>query len=109
MRKTKENLAHPARGNAQMRDAAETANEERAEATGGALSTDGVGSGFDAEDAEDAEVETDEATGDGPMSGEMTDPPTTKRAEGTKKNRKHGLKPPHGKSNHAAANSSKKI
>jgi len=109
MRKTKENQAHPARGNAQMRDAAETANEERAEATGGEMSTDGVGSGFDAEDADDAKMETDEATGDGPMSGEMTDPATARPRRGTKKNRKHGLKPPHGKSNHAAANSSKQI
>lgn len=109
MRKRKENLTNPATiGDSQIRDAVETANEERADAIGGETSTEGVGRGFDAEGADASEQEKAEASADGPVAGEMTDPPTTKRGvSGKKKSKKDRIHPANSPSNHAAANSSK--
>ena len=111
MRKTKENSAHPARGgNSQIRETQATANEERYEAVGGETSTEGVGRGYDPEGADASGMEKSESSADGPLSGELSDPPTKKRlARGNGKDRKHGIRPPDGRSNHAAANSSKSI
>ena len=107
MRKTKENSALPPRkGNSQSRDAQETANEEDYEANGGASSTDGVGPGYDADGPDASREEKAEATGDGPLSGDVSDPPTHKPG---KKKRRKGIQPADGKSNHAAENSSKAI
>lgn len=112
MRKTKENLAHPARvGNSQMREAIETENEELYEAVGGETSTEGVGRGFDADGPDASEFEKSESTADGPLAGEVTDPPSKKRmGRGSKKkDRKHGIHPANSRSNHSAANSTKSI
>ena len=107
MHKTKENSAMPQRkGGFESRDAQETANEEHYEAIGGASSTDGVGQGYDADGGNATKEEKAEATGDGPLSGDVFDPPTQKPG---KKKQKRGVQRADGPSNHAAENSSKAI
>ena len=107
MHKTKENSARPPRKDeVESQEALEAGNEERYEAMGGASSTDGVGPGYDADGPDASDEEKAESTGDGPLSGDVFDPPTSKPG---KKKRKKGIQPADGKSNHAAENSSKSI
>ena len=107
MHKTKENSAKPHRKDGfESREAQETDNEERYEAMGGATSTDGVGPGYDADGSDASDEEKSESTGDGPLSGDVSDPPTKKLG---KRMHKKGIQPADGKSNHAAENSSKTI
>lgn len=110
MRKRKENSIRPrADIPANVRDAVETANEERAAAIGGENATEGLGNGFD--DLGNEADESNQALGsaDGPAAGESTDPPFTPRAARKKHAKKRGVTPPDGPSNHAAAHSSKTI
>ncbi|HLX63433.1 MAG TPA: hypothetical protein VKX17_19335 [Planctomycetota bacterium] len=111
MRKTKESLAHPPQvGSEQMREAQETENEERYDAVGGETSTEGVGRGFDASGEEPSEFEKSESSADGPLSGEMSDPPMKKGMGRAKVKRRHKrIHPANSPSNHPAANSSKTI
>src|SRR4051812_35094706 len=106
MRKTKENLANPPKENdPEGREARETANEEHYEEIGGERSTEGVGAGFDDDTttADANEEEKAEATADGPLSGDVNDPPM-KRIE----HKSHkGITPPESRSNHPAAHSPK--
>lgn len=110
MRKRKENLARPLQDvPASIRDAIETANEERADALGGENATEGLGNGFDdssaASDKQDRALES----ADGPASGESTDPPLLPRTGQKKRAKKRGVTPPDSASNHAAAHSSRTI
>lgn len=108
MRRTKESLAKPPdRSIPDTVDAQEAANEEHYEEIGGERATEGVGPGFDA-DAMDTDEETREATADGPLSGDVFEPPT-ERPAGRPRRKKRGVSPPHGPSNHPAARSSKTI
>ena len=90
----------------EIEEAIEAANEEEYEANNGAMSTDGVGTGFDAEGRNSSKQERDQSSGDGPASGELTDPPTTLKA---KKKHKKGVQRGGNSSNHPAAFSTKAI
>jgi len=106
MHRTKESLQNPAtKGNEQMKEAHEAAVEEAYEAAGGATSTDGVGTGFDAGSGGASHAEKAQSSADGPASGEMTDPPTSLKAK--KKQKRKGVQRFDNASNHAAENSSK--
>ena len=108
MHKTKENLANPSKSRDQdTRDADETANEENYEALGGETSTEGVGRGYDADGPDANATEKAESSADGPLSGELTDPPTESPLK--KKRAKSGVHRADNKSNHAAANNTKSI
>lgn len=111
MRKTKANLSHPpVSDESEVRENEETENDERYEAINGETSSEGVGRGFDAEGADATALEKDEATADGPLSGEETDPPRSGRVRVKRKGKKgRAVTPPHGRSNHRAAFSSKTI
>lgn len=110
MRKTKENSALRIKGVApDLREALETANEERAEAIGGENATEGLGNGFDAPGSDAEELDTAESSADGPVSGESNDPPFQPRTGRKKHEKKRGVTLPDGPSNHAAAHSSKTI
>jgi hypothetical protein len=107
MHKTKENSALPPKKDGfESRDAQETENEEHYEAVGGASSTDGVGPGYDSDGPDASDEERAEATGDGPLSGDVFDPPAS---ESGNKKRNKGIQPADGRSNHAAENSLKSI
>jgi len=109
MRKTKESLAHPATvSDSRIREAQEAENEEMYEAIGGETSTEGVGRGFDADAGGSSGLERAESTADGPMTGEMNDPPVDMPRRKRKKS-KHGIHRANSPSNHAAANSTKSI
>jgi hypothetical protein len=108
MRKTKENLALASKFPDQdIRDAQETANEEKYEAIGGESSSEGVGIGYDADEDDATPEEKAEASADGPLSRDASDPPM--RQTRKKRKTKHGIHPANSRSNHAAANSSKTI
>ena len=106
MRKTKESLANPCKvADQDICEAHETEVEENYEAINGATSSEGVGVGYDA-DPDDASVEEKaEASADGPLSQDVTDPPVRK----ARKKKKKGVTLPNSRSNHAAAYSSKAI
>lgn len=108
MHKTKEGLQKGPLGivDQEIEEAIEAANEEEYEANNGAMSTDGVGTGFDAEGRNPSKLERAQSSGDGPASGEMTDPPTTLK---TKKKSKKGVLRGGNASNHPAAFSTKSI
>ncbi len=109
MRKTKVNLAKPPdKDLPESVEAQETANEEHYEAIGGERATEGVRPGFDADQPDDSDEEKLEATADGPLSGDVEDPPT-RNPSGKAKRKKRGVTPPHGLSNHPAARSPKTI
>ncbi len=110
MRKTKENLAKPPAvlEDSQIREAEEMANEERYEAIGGETSSEGVGVGYDEEGPDASESEKAESSADGPLSRDVTDPPFNKPRKRTPKKHR-GITPPHGRSNHRAAYSTKAI
>lgn len=78
MHKTKVNSAKPSKGhNQNIRDADEMVNEENYAAVGGETSTEGVGRGCDADGPDASADEKAESTADGPLSGELSDPPST--------------------------------
>ena len=52
-------------------------NEENYEAVGGETSTEGVGRGYDADGPDASADEKAESTADGPLSGGLSDPPST--------------------------------
>ena len=107
MHKTKESLQRPHNsGNEQINDAHEVAVEEAYEASNGAMSTDGVGTGYDADGPDATRREKAESNADGPASGEMTDPPSKLKS---KKKHPKGVQRIANHSNHAAANSTKSI
>jgi hypothetical protein len=110
MRKTKENLAKPPdRELMESREAQETANEEHYEEIGGESSTEGVGPGFDADvPGGESEEEKAESTADGPLSGDVFDPPITKPGKSKRRQRRR-VQAAHSRSNHPAARSSKTI
>ena len=109
MRRTKENLAKPADPKLpETIEAQETANEEHYEEISGGNSTEGLGSGYDADQPGDSDEEKREAGADGPLSGDVEDPPT-KNPMGKAKRKKRGVTPAHGPSNHQAARSPKTI
>ena len=108
MHKTKENSAKPSKSHDQnIRDADEMANEEDYEAVGGETSTEGVGRGYDADGPDASADEKAESTADGPLSGEVSDPPSTSPTK--KKRRAKGVQRADNRSNHAAANDTKSI
>lgn len=110
MRKTKESLAKPPAvlEDSQIREAEEMANEEHYEAIGGETSTEGVGVGYDEEGPDASESEKAEASADGPLSRDVTDPPFERPTKHKGRKRK-GVTLPHGRSNHRAAYSTKAI
>jgi hypothetical protein len=108
MHKTKENSAHPSKSADQdTRDAEETANEENYEAIGGETSTEGVGRGYDADGPDASPTERDESSADGPMSGELSDPPSQSPRKKLRKSK--GVTRFSNHSNHAAENDTKSI
>lgn len=110
MRKTKENSARPLTGvSSDVRDAVETANEERADAIGGENSTEGLGSGFDDADSDAERTDKAQSSADGPVSGASNDPPFEPRTGRKKRAKQRGVTLPDSPSNHAAAHSSKTI
>jgi hypothetical protein len=110
MRKTKENLAKPPdKEFMESREAQETANEEHYEEIGGESATEGVGPGFDADVPNgESEEEKLEATADGPLSGDVFDPPVKKPGTSQRRKRRR-VQAAHSRSNHPAARSPKTI
>ena len=110
MRRTKENLAKPPdKSIPESLEAQETANEEHYEEITGETATEGVGRGYDADQPGDSEEEKREASADGPLSGDVEDPPTQLNTGRARRKKKRGVTPPHGPSNHRGARSSKTI
>jgi hypothetical protein len=101
MRKTKENIALTPKDGFESRESKETENEERWEAMNGEASTEGVGAGYDEDVADASFTERAEATADGPLSGDVTDPPATDQTRKRKRKRR-GIEPPDSRSNHPA-------
>jgi len=110
MRKTKENLAKPPNKDfAESVEAQETANEEHYEQIGGENATEGMGSGYDADQPEDSDEEKREASADGPLTGDVEDPPTQLNTGRARRKKKRSVTPPNSPSNHRGARSPKTI
>jgi hypothetical protein len=110
MRKTKENLAKPPdKEFPESVESQETANEEHYELIGGENATEGMGTGYDADSPDDSDEEKLEAGADGPLTGDVEDPPTQLNTGKARRRKKRGVTPPHGPSNHPAARSPKTI
>jgi hypothetical protein len=109
MRRTKQNLALPPKEGLESREAQATENDERYEAMSGEEATEGVGPAYDEDVPDASREEKAEATADGPLSGEISDPPNTNPLSRKGKRKKRGVKPPNSRSNHPAAHSPKAI